>query len=133
MPLHISEYNYSVHTYSYKLSGASLITIHYTISDEAGNWVVRWCHLCPHSLQIKVCYYSLKYVFITARYTKEGRCLLSSSFIYVLHYISVSSYSSKKDLWQKFCFALQIQTMYFQAAMIFRNALLSLLKHRQNL
>jgi hypothetical protein len=29
------------HTYRYRLSGASLITIHYSIVDEAGNGVIR--------------------------------------------------------------------------------------------
>jgi len=37
MPLHTSEYNYSVHTYSCRLSEASLITLHYFW------WGRNWC------------------------------------------------------------------------------------------
>jgi len=74
------------------------------------------------------------YVYKQPDTQKKDTALLSSSFTCVLlHCISVSSYSSAHYLRQKFCFALQIQTMYFRAAVIFRNALLILLNHRQNL
>jgi len=120
-------------TYSCWLSGASLIAIHYTISDETGNHVIRQhCRLCPHSVQIKVYFYSAKYKFISSQIHK-GRTLGLIIHLCACNYISVSSYSSTNDFRQKFIFALQIQTMYFRAAVIFRNALLSLLEPRQNL